>query len=179
VIGSSIALGSTSNDDLKSDGILEPNKILYSEKISEDQIKHYELVNMQPNVLYDIRISYPAYTPADFTMKIFKQDTSGRQLLNIESVKFRTDNRGNIEGFQFSETESRARYWVSVAMTGTAVSVNPQLVRAVEYNIILEPISAVLWNVGKMVLLLALLLVALKLAWPRLMALVNVELKQQ
>ena len=30
-------------------------------------------------------------------MKIFKQDTSGRQLLNIESVKFRTDNRGNIE----------------------------------------------------------------------------------
>ncbi len=44
-----------------SDGILEPGKILYSEKITEDQIKHYELMNMQANVLYDIRISYPAY----------------------------------------------------------------------------------------------------------------------
>ena len=98
---------------LSSDGILEPSKILYSEKITEGQIKHYELLNMHSNVLYDVRISYPAYvrqlfeffflliwcvqTPADFTMKIFKQDSTGRQLLNIESVKFRTDNQGNIE----------------------------------------------------------------------------------
>ncbi len=80
-------------------------------------------------------------------------------------------------------------------MRGTAVSVNPQLVRVVEYNIgtyshsvlvspltgpsVLEPISAVLWSVAKMVLLLVLLLIALKLAWPSIMSLVNIELKQQ
>ena len=83
-------------------------------------------------------------------------------------------------------------------MTGTAVSVNPHLVRVVEYNIgvfvffnessmidlltiqsVLEPVSAVVWNVSKMVLLLALLLIALKLAWPRILSLVKIELKEQ
>ena len=77
----------------------------YDEKVSEQKssVRIYKLVNMKPHTQYELRISYPSYTPAVFSIdilseeelenriKMSKPSKHSRKLLNIEKIMFKLD----------------------------------------------------------------------------------------
>lgn len=76
---------------------------LDQEKDGDVQYRIYKLIDMKPLTQYELRISYPAYTPALFSIEILsekqfdgrvnwiKSPKHSRKLLNIEKVMFKLD----------------------------------------------------------------------------------------
>jgi len=116
---------------------LFPDQGLENEVIIPGESVIYALDGLEPNSHYEVRISYPATSPTEFSISFVNQVEfkTSRQLLNIEKLMFQTDEEAKVVGF----AKTTENYLVKVSATYSGVStIAGADKRPVVYNIVLE-----------------------------------------
>ena len=67
-----------------------------AEKLRPTEVATYEVTGLQPEAEYEIKISYPAVTPAVFEVQFEAGRAGGRQLQNVHKEMFSTDTTSRI-----------------------------------------------------------------------------------
>jgi len=80
--------------------ILRPDIILEHQVIKDGDRILYQIMDLVPSSMYEVRVSYPATQPMTFQLKMVFGDKSlrTRDLLNIDKVSFQTNSDGLVIG---------------------------------------------------------------------------------
>jgi hypothetical protein len=106
--------------------MLTPDEELFNEVLYDTEQCFYKLENVIPATSYDLKISYPATIPTDFTIEVITANLSQtRRLLNTEKSQF--------------TVESGKTYIAVVTAHRTGVSVYLEVLQQpVVFNIVLS-----------------------------------------
>jgi len=122
-----------------SQNTLSPDVARQNEVISPDESVLYILSDLQPNSHYEIRVSYPATSPTDFSFEWSNEDLVqqvGKELLNIEKVMFTTDQNSQISN---KRPTKEGLFAIRLRAKYSGVSHIPNAnKREVTYDIVLE-----------------------------------------
>eukprot|EP01001_Neometanema_parovale_P011502 NODE_7753_length_745_cov_79.590032_g7503_i0.p1 GENE.NODE_7753_length_745_cov_79.590032_g7503_i0~~NODE_7753_length_745_cov_79.590032_g7503_i0.p1 ORF type:complete len:214 (+),score=34.81 NODE_7753_length_745_cov_79.590032_g7503_i0:70-642(+) len=102
----------------------------------------YEITGLQPTAQYEIKISYPAVTPAIFDVTFLGDGpTTSRKLQNVHKEEFTTDEKGAVQvPDQLTKTSTTAMFVLKAHRDSIAYDPAIQSDEPIVFNIVVSPL---------------------------------------
>jgi len=107
---------------------LHVDETLRLETIRSGDTNYYRLIGVRPSEIYELKVSYPAYNPAEFRLEVTTNEaesgrpSGSRQLLDIEKLVLHTNESGSLILTAVSDASGRNPI---VAVTAQSTAVRP------------------------------------------------------